>query len=170
MFRRTNFALAMVAFLLSPAVTFAAIPGPGFSLTIYSNADPAAFDPQDYVRQQTLNSEYAQQNPLPGYGVVRENRQIQLNSGENIVKFTDVAAEIDPTTVSFQCLSAPSAASVLEQNYEYDLVSADKLLGKYLGQEIQIIRRAPSSKSIRPTCAAALDSSRVRCMRATPTH
>ena len=146
MIRRRNFALALVVFLLSPAVIFAAVPAPGFSfsLTIYSNADPAAFDPQDYVRQQTLNSEYAQQNPLPGYGVVRENRQIQLNSGENIVKFTDVAAEIDPTTVSFQCLSAPSAASVLEQNYEYDLVSADKLLGKYLGQEIQIIRRAGS--------------------------
>jgi hypothetical protein len=54
----------------------------------------------------------------------------------------DVAAEIDPTTVSFESLTSASAASVLEQNYEYDLVSADKLMGKYLGTEIQVMLRA----------------------------
>jgi len=139
---KQSLASAAVAFLLLCSTAFADAPAPGFSLTIYSNADPATFDPQDYVRQQTFNTDYAQQNPLPGYGVVRENREIQLNQGENIVRFTDVAAEIDPTTVSFQSLTSPSAASVLEQNYEYDLVSADKLLGKYLGREIQVTRRA----------------------------
>jgi hypothetical protein len=137
-------ALAAFALLFLRTTAFADAPAPGFSLTIYSNADPAAFDPQDYVRQQTLNAYYAQQNPLPGYGVVRENREIQLDKGENIVRFTDVAAEIDPTTVSFESLTSPAAASVLEQNYEYDLVSADKLLGKYLGKEIQVTRRGGS--------------------------
>ena len=144
----------------------------GFSLTIYSNADPASFDPQDYVRQQTLNSYYAQQNPLPGYGVVRENREIQLNQGENIVKFTDVAAEIDPTTVSFQSLTSPAAASVLEQNYEYDLVSADKLLDKYLGKEIQVVRRGAGQtgrrKRWRERCYRSTDPiscSRIRTAR-----
>ncbi len=116
-------------------------PQPGFSLTIYSNADPATFDPQEIVRQQTFNPYYLQQNPLPGYGIVRENREIKLDEGDNTVRFTDVATGIDPTTVSFQSLTAPDAAAVLEQNYEYDLVSADKLLGKYLGKEIEVIRR-----------------------------
>jgi len=128
----------------------------GFSLTIYSNADPAAFDPQDYVQQQMLNSYYAQQNPLPGYGVVRENREIQLNQGENIVRFTDVAAQIDPTTVSFQSLTSPAAASVLEQNYEYDLVSADKLMGKYLGKEVQVVRRAAGANGAAETLGGTL--------------
>ncbi|MGD0460861.1 MAG: DUF4139 domain-containing protein [Tepidisphaeraceae bacterium] len=116
-------------------------PQPGFSLTIYSNADPATFDPQEIVRQQTFNPYYLQQNPLPGYGIVRENREIKLDEGDNTIRFTDVATGIDPTTVSFQSLTAPDAAGVLEQNYEYDLVSADKLLGKYLGKEVQVARR-----------------------------
>lgn len=156
---RKMFAWAIVATIPTAAAFGAdAAPQPqaGFSLTIYSNADPAAFDPQDYVRQQTMNAYYAMQNPLPGYGVVRENRQIQLNQGENIVKFTDVAAEIDPTTVSFESLSSPAAASVLEQNYEYDLVSADKLLGKYLDKEIQVIRRAAGPNAAAETIGGTL--------------
>ncbi len=89
----------------------AAAPQPGFSLTIYSNADPATFDPQEIVRQQTFNPYYPQQNPLPGYGIVRENREIKLDEGDNTIRFTDVATGIDPTTVSFQSLTAPDAAT-----------------------------------------------------------
>lgn len=149
-------ALAAIALLFFRTAAFADAPAPGFSLTIYSNADPATFDPQDYVRQQTLNPYYAQQNPLPGYGVVRENREIQLDKGENVVRFTDVAAEIDPTTVSFGSLTSPAAASVLEQNYEYDLVRADKLLDKYLGKEIQVVRRGAAGNGAEETLAGTL--------------
>jgi hypothetical protein len=156
MIHKRSFALAALALLFLPTLALADAPAAGFALTIYSNADPATFDPQDYVRQQTLNPDYVQQNPLPGYGVVRENRQIQLNQGENIVRFTDVAAEIDPTTVSFESLTSPAAASVLEQNYEYDLVSADKLLGKYLGKDIQIIRRGAAATGPAETLAGTL--------------
>jgi hypothetical protein len=136
--------LAAVAIIsISPIVNADSPPAPqpGFALTIYSNADPATFDPQEFVHQQSLNQYYAQQNPLPGYGVVRENRQIDLDKGENTVRFTDVATGIDPTTVSFESLTAPNAAAVLEQNYEYDLVSGDKLLGKYIGKEVKVMRR-----------------------------
>ena len=53
-----------------------------------------------------------------------------LAAGENLVKFSDVASGIDPTTVAFKSLTAPDSTAVLEQNYEYDLVSPDKLMGK----------------------------------------
>ena len=156
MINQRTFLSAAVALLFLPLIAYADPPVAGFSLTIYSNADPATFDPQEYTRQQTLNPYYAQQNPLPGYGVVRENRQIQLNQGQNVVRFTDVAAEIDPTTVSFESLTSPAAASVLEQNYEYDLVSADKLLGKYLGKEIQVVRRGAAANGPAETVAGTL--------------
>jgi hypothetical protein len=146
---RTAIALFFVSATTCAAATPPAAPAPaapsasqaGFSLTIYSTADPATFDPQDVVRQENLNPYYVQQNPLPGYGIVRENREMKLAEGDNTIRFTDVATGIDPTTVSFQSLSAPDAAAVLEQNYEYDLVSADKLLGKYLGKEVAVVRR-----------------------------
>src|SRR5437764_12303723 len=114
----------------------------GFSLTIYSTADPATFDPQQLAQQRLQNPYNAWQLKLPGYGVVREVRGIDLQQGENTVRFTDVASGIDPTTVAFQSLTAADAAAVLEQNYEYDVVSASKLLEKYLGKLVTISRKA----------------------------
>jgi len=143
---------AMTMLTLTPAIFAdattapAAAAQPGFSLTIYSTADPATFDPRIYLPQASgqPNFYYAQQNEVPGYGVVRENRFINLNSGENTVRFTDVASGIDPTTVSFESLISPKAASVEEQNYEFDLVSADKLLNKYLDSAVRITRKSPT--------------------------
>src|SRR4051812_45221928 len=84
-----------------------------FSLTVYSTADPATFDPQELARQQLANPYNRWQMRLPGYGVVRETRKIDLQVGENTLKFTDVASGIDPTTVSFQSLTAPDSTAVL---------------------------------------------------------
>ncbi len=109
-----------------------------FSLTIYSNADPALFDPQAFAEMRAQGDRTAK---LPGYGVVRETRKIDLAAGDNTIRFSDVAAGIDPTTVSFRSLTAPDSTSVIEQNYEYDLVSPDRLLEKYVGQNIIINRR-----------------------------
>ncbi|MEO0101626.1 MAG: DUF4139 domain-containing protein [candidate division WOR-3 bacterium] len=74
-------------------------------------------------------------------GLVREERKINLRAGIQEVKFTDVAANIDATSVHFQSLTAPNEAVVLEQNFEYDLISRDKLLEKYIDKEIEILRR-----------------------------
>jgi hypothetical protein len=122
----------------------AGIAGPGkagFSLTIYSLADPAQFDPQQLAAQRAANPYYAWQYKLPGYGVVREIRGIDLVAGDNTVRFSDVASGIDPTTVSFQSLTAPASTFVQEQNYEYDLVNSDKLLMKYLDKKITLQRK-----------------------------
>jgi hypothetical protein len=143
-----NVALTVVT-LFPAACVFAAQPkaatqpsGSNFSLTIYSTADPATFDPQQLAQQRLANPYNAWQYKLPGYGVVREVRSIDLKEGANTLRFTDVASGIDPTTVAFQSLTAPDTTSVLEQNYEYDVVSAAKLLEKYLGKTISISRKA----------------------------
>ncbi len=117
-------------------------PSQDYAITIYSTADPAQFDPQQYVRQQQHSINYIQN--LPGYGVVRQSRSIDLTRGLNTIRFTDVASGIDPTTVSFLSLTDPNGTHVLEQNYEYDLVNSDKLLQKYLGKRITITRKTGS--------------------------
>ncbi len=73
-------------------------------------------------------------------GLVKEVRAFSLQRGLNDVKAEDVAARIDPTSVHFKSLSAPGAVGVIEQDFEYDLVSPDKLLEKYLGKEIELER------------------------------
>ena len=72
-----------------------------------------------------------------GYGVVREIRSLNIPAAGD-VRFADVAMRIDPTTVHFKSLTDP-AAKLLEQNYQYDLVSADKLLKKYIDRPIDVI-------------------------------
>jgi len=56
------------------------------------------------------------------------------------LKFADVTAAINPATVRFRSLTEPVALTVLEQNYEYDLLEPEKLLRKYVGREITIVR------------------------------
>lgn len=71
-------------------------------------------------------------------GLVREVRSIKLEKGQRELQYADVASGIDPTTVSLRSLSAPQDLKVLEQNYEYDLLTPEKLLEKYLGKDVEI--------------------------------
>jgi hypothetical protein len=70
--------------------------------------------------------------------LVRESRTIPLAAGVNEVTYSDVAAQIDPTSVSFRSLTDPLNTVVLEQNFEYDIVGSDKLLQKYIDREIVV--------------------------------
>jgi hypothetical protein len=159
------FTLILVLTTIAPALlaqsepaTTTATTRPGFALTIYSTADPATFDPKELAQQQIANPEARIE--LPGYGVVRETRPIDLKEGQNEIRFTDVASGIDPTTVSFKSLTAPDSSAVLEQNYEYDVVNATKLLEKYLGKKITISRKAlPGAAQPAPEITGALLSS-----------
>ena len=68
-------------------------------------------------------------------GVVKEARDMSLQDGVGWYAFEGVASSIDPTSVKLS--SRDGSFEVLEQNYEYDLVSKAKILEKYLGQKIQ---------------------------------
>lgn len=70
-------------------------------------------------------------------GVVRETRSFNLKKGVNELKVTDVAAQVDPTSVHFKSLTDSDGTSVIEQNFQYDLVNQQKLLEKYIGKEIE---------------------------------
>ncbi|MHB1157052.1 MAG: DUF4139 domain-containing protein [Phycisphaerales bacterium] len=76
------------------------------------------------------------------FGVVQDTRTMKMPADNGLVRFTDVAKLIDPTSVHFTSLSDPTGTTVLEQNYEYDLVSADKLLDKYIDQRIAVLTLA----------------------------
>jgi hypothetical protein len=72
--------------------------------------------------------------------LVRDVRQIHLQSGVFPLHFEDVAASIMPTTVHFRSLTDPAKLGVIEQNYEYDLLDPQKLLQKYVGREMTVMR------------------------------
>jgi hypothetical protein len=79
-------------------------------------------------------------------GLVKDTRLIEFKPGIHELKFMDVAAKIDPTTVHIKSLINGSSLSVLEQNYEYDLLSPQKLLEKFVGQKVQLATIDPETK------------------------
>jgi hypothetical protein len=72
--------------------------------------------------------------------LVRDVRQLVLPDGAFALKFADIAATVNPATVHFRSLTEPDKLSVLEQNYEYDLLDPAKLLHKYVGKEVTLVR------------------------------
>ncbi|MDH5208043.1 MAG: hypothetical protein OEW34_05345 [Burkholderiaceae bacterium] len=124
-------AAATLAILSGTGVPTAAQPGTsGTALTIYSSAAPGAVSPE-LMRAPSRGA-------LPGYGVVRQERNLEFTKGRNAVRFSDVAALIDPTTVVFESLTDAKGTTVLEQNYQFDLVSTEKLLQKYVDRPITV--------------------------------
>jgi hypothetical protein len=77
-----------------------------------------------------------------GQALVKDRRLVlNLKAGDNLVRFTDVAATIDPTSVRFESTTDPAGTTVVEQSYEYDLASADALLQRYLDREVTCVEK-----------------------------
>ncbi|CAN5829699.1 DUF4139 domain-containing protein [soil metagenome] len=72
--------------------------------------------------------------------LVRDVRNLRLPGGTFDLQFMDIAATVNPATVHVRSLTEPGALGVVEQNYEYDLLEPDKLLHKYVGREVTLVR------------------------------
>ncbi len=102
------------------------------SITIYSSATPGGVPSGLYLPGAGRYS-----GQVPGFAMVRHVREYDLQRGISSLRVVDVAAGIDPTTVAFRSLSQPETR-VLEQSFEFDLVSTDKLLERYIGQQVEV--------------------------------
>ncbi len=121
--------LRPVAALL--ALAFAAPAAAGTALTIYSSAQPGTLSPQTF---RSGGEGYT----VPGYALVREDRKFDLKAGRTVLRVPDVPALIDPTTVSFASVTDPKGTRVVEQSFEFDLTSPQKLLSRYLDREVTV--------------------------------
>ena len=93
--------------------------------------DTSTLDDQTELAVTVYNSDLA---------LVRDVRNVQLPRGTFDLRFMDIAATVNPATVHFRSLTEPSRLDVLEQNYEYDLLEPDKLLRKYVGRDVTLVR------------------------------
>ncbi len=108
------------------------------ALTIYSSAAPGAIPANLYrplPESQGSTAPYSME--VPGFAIVRDERPVTVDGSPPTVEFTDVAARIDPTTVAFTSLTDP-ATRVLEQSYQFDLVSSQKLLERFIDRDITV--------------------------------
>lgn len=99
----------------------------GAALAVLACAVPAAAAEGEGVSLTVYNQNFA---------LVKDVRALDLVRGTQTVRINDVAASIDPTSVHIAALDHPGQVSVLEQNYQYDLADAQRLLSRYLDQEV----------------------------------
>jgi len=112
-------------------LAFPALPHAETAITVYSSARPGTLGPQAFRNG-------GEGQAVPGYALVREDRQFALKSGRTVLRVSDVPALIDPTTVAFTSLTDPHSTRVVEQSFEFDLTSTSKLLSKFLEREVSV--------------------------------
>lgn len=81
--------------------------------------------------------------------LVRDVRQVTLPAGTLDLRFLDIAATINPATVHFRSLSEPTRLAILEQNYQFDLLDPQRLLRKYIGRDVRLVRTRMENGSSR---------------------
>src|SRR5438477_10338594 len=100
-------------------------------------ARPTAADQTTSLNDQTdLNVTVYNSN----IALIRDVRNLTLPTGTFRLKFEDIAATVNPATVHFRSLTDAEKLSVVEQNYEYDLLEPAKLLHKYVGKGLKLVR------------------------------
>jgi len=129
---RTRIGFAFAALLVTAGVISSQHAAPAAQAAREAGQDASTLDDQVELAVTVYNSDIA---------LVRDVRDVRLSRGSFDLRFMDIAATVNPATVHFRSLTEPSRVNVLEQNYEYDLLEPDKLLRKYVGRDVILVRR-----------------------------
>lgn len=95
----------------------------------------SAFAEETSAEQESVTVTIYNQN----LALINEIRLLEVPKGVQTVEFKDVAETIDPTSLQVRSLTAPEDFKILDQNYEYDLISVQNLLNKYIGKQLKVI-------------------------------
>lgn len=100
-------------------------------------------------KEITSNIEDQQQLAVTIYNnnlaLIKDQRKIRLNKGLNVLALRDVSAQIRPETALLQSINHASAIRILEQNFDFDLLTPQKLLEKYVGKNVTLVKTNPVS-------------------------
>ncbi len=77
--------------------------------------------------------------------LVRDQRQATLPAGRVDFALREVSARIRPETALLRSLTHPGGLTILEQNFDFDLLTPRKLLEKYVGKDVQLVRTHPET-------------------------
>jgi len=122
--------------------------------TLTAVTAPVVLEPSDDAEPQQkterIRSTAAQRDAVAitvynqNFGLVREVRTLALRNGRVSLEYGDVASGIQPETVHIRPIGG-RGLQILEQNYQYDLLSPEKLLEKYVGRTVTVYRMNPQT-------------------------
>src|SRR5688572_19648369 len=123
----------MRSYALGAAAVSAALLASAASAPVFAQADSDA-TAQDDVSVTIYNN---------GLGLVQDVRQLPIGAGRSTIAFPDVSAQIRPETLSF----AAADTGIVEQNFDFDLLTPQKLMEKAIGQTVTLVRTNPATGS-----------------------
>jgi len=130
LYQFANKNLTLPVFLL---VLLASLPIPGNS---QSNEQRTTLKDQAHLAVTIYNENLA---------LIKDQRNVTLKKGSNQLAFRDVSAQMRPETAILRSLNHGKGFKIVEQNFDYDLLTPQKLLEKHLGQNVRIIKTNPAT-------------------------
>ncbi len=117
------------------------------SVPVFGEEIVSTLDDQQEVAVTIYNEDLA---------LVRDQRQVALPKGPMALALREVSARIRPETALLRSLTHPGGLAILEQNFDFDLLTPRKLLEKYVGKEVQLVRTHPETGEDRYETAQVL--------------
>ncbi|MDR0777506.1 MAG: DUF4139 domain-containing protein [Azonexus sp.] len=77
--------------------------------------------------------------------LIKDQRKVTLGSGPGTLAFRDVSARMRPETALLRSLTQPGKLAVIEQNFDFDLLTPQKLLEKFVGKTVGIVKTHPTT-------------------------
>jgi len=109
----------------------------GLTLALSAQETPTTLKDQQSLSVTIYNSNLA---------LVKDQREVKLPKGPCQLAFQDVSAKIRPQTAILKNLTAPEDFWIVEQNFDFDLLSPDTLLEKYVGEKVGVISLRPAER------------------------
>ena len=77
--------------------------------------------------------------------LIKDLRRVTLEAGANRLALREVSGRMRPETAALRSISHPGALSLIEQNFDFDLLTPAKLLEKYVGRTVRIVKTHPTT-------------------------
>ena len=123
--------------LLSPLLGIIILPIiPAAPANAGNNEQRTTLDDQTSVAVTIYNENLA---------LIKDQRKIHLKKGLNHLAFRGVSAKMRPETALLRSLDPKIKVSVIEQNFDFDLLTPQKLLEKHIGKQVQLARTNPAT-------------------------
>lgn len=137
---KSPFALAALALMFQATNAFAqqapAHPLPAAEIAIATQERRSTLADQQSIAVTIYNEDLA---------LVKDARKVSLESGTNRLALRDVSARMRPETAQLRSLSYPGSFDLLEQNFDFDLLTPAKLLEKYVGRTVRVVKTHPTT-------------------------
>jgi hypothetical protein len=116
-------------------------------LATLSTLSTGAFTMDSSETRSTLNDQQSVAVTIynQDLALVKDTRKVNLKNGLNALALRDVSAQIRPETALLRSINAPGSLSLLEQNFDFDLLTPQKMLEKYVGKTVSIVKVHPQT-------------------------